>query len=113
MVGPAPDKQMPSRPGCVEGVIDEVTSGKPGIWKTALSVVDAIPESTDQSFSVRLMYSILHGFIYQVRIWWVLCKSRGQDGKPLKIEDLQKTTVRGRRRFDRKTYEILSRITLR
>jgi len=34
MVGPAPDKQIPRRPGCVEGVIDEVTSGKPGIYKT-------------------------------------------------------------------------------
>lgn len=91
MVGPAPDKQIPSRPGCVEGVIDEVTSGKPGIWRTAFKyLVDAIPESTDQCFSVRLMYSIFHGFVYQLRIWRVLRKSRGQDGKPLKIEDLQR-----------------------
>jgi hypothetical protein len=31
IVGPAPDKQIPSKPGCVVGVIDEVTSGRPGI----------------------------------------------------------------------------------
>ena len=28
MVGPAPDKQMPRRPGWVDGVRDEVISGK-------------------------------------------------------------------------------------
>jgi len=30
-VGPAPDKHMPKRPGWVEGDMDDVTSGKPGI----------------------------------------------------------------------------------
>jgi hypothetical protein len=31
MVGPAPERQMPRRPGCVDGEMEEVTSGKPGI----------------------------------------------------------------------------------
>lgn len=33
MVGPAPDKQMPKSPGCVDGVIFDVTSGRPGICR--------------------------------------------------------------------------------
>ena len=33
MVGPAPERQIPSKPGCVSGVIWDVTSGKPGICK--------------------------------------------------------------------------------
>lgn len=31
IVGPAPDRQIPSSPGCVDGVILDVTSGSPGI----------------------------------------------------------------------------------
>ena len=31
IVGPAPDKHIPNRPGWVDGVIDDVTSGRPGI----------------------------------------------------------------------------------
>ena len=31
IVGPAPERQIPSNPGCVSGVILDVTSGKPGI----------------------------------------------------------------------------------
>lgn len=31
IVGPAPDKHIPNRPGWVDGVMDDVTSGKPGI----------------------------------------------------------------------------------
>lgn len=31
MVGPAPDKQMPSRPGCVDGDMLDRISGKAGI----------------------------------------------------------------------------------
>ena len=31
IVGPAPDKQMPNRPGCVFGVTDARISGSPGI----------------------------------------------------------------------------------
>jgi hypothetical protein len=31
IVGPAPERQIPSSPGCVFGVMDDVTSGKPGI----------------------------------------------------------------------------------
>ena len=31
IVGPAPERQMPSKPGWVVGVMDEVTSGRPGI----------------------------------------------------------------------------------
>lgn len=63
MVGPAPDKQIPRRPGCVEGVIDEVTSGKPGIYKQLKYIVDDISESTNQRLSVRLMNSVLHSFV--------------------------------------------------
>jgi hypothetical protein len=32
MVGPAPERQIPSRPGCEAGVIKDVTAGRPGIW---------------------------------------------------------------------------------
>ena len=31
IVGPAPERQIPNNPGCVSGVILDVTSGKPGI----------------------------------------------------------------------------------
>lgn len=31
MVGPAPERHMPNRPGCVFGVMEEVTSDNPGI----------------------------------------------------------------------------------
>ena len=31
MVGPAPERQIPSSPGWVVGVMEEVTSGRPGI----------------------------------------------------------------------------------
>ena len=31
IVGPAPERQIPSRPGWVVGVMKEVTSGRPGI----------------------------------------------------------------------------------
>lgn len=36
MVGPAPERQMPSRPGCDSGVISEVTAGRPGIFRIRL-----------------------------------------------------------------------------
>ena len=32
IVGPAPERQIPNNPGCVSGVMFDVTSGKPGIW---------------------------------------------------------------------------------
>ena len=31
IVGPAPERQIPSSPGWVVGVMEEVTSGRPGI----------------------------------------------------------------------------------
>jgi len=31
IVGPAPERQIPNNPGCVSGVMFDVTSGKPGI----------------------------------------------------------------------------------
>ena len=34
IVGPAPERQIPNNPGCVSGVMLDITSGKPGICIT-------------------------------------------------------------------------------
>src|SRR5882762_4457491 len=38
IVGPAPDKQIPSRPGWLDGVMFGVTSDRPGIWNEWVNI---------------------------------------------------------------------------
>ena len=81
IVGPAPDKQMPRRPGWLAGVILDVTSGKPGIYVPRILVFLIKVKGllkwrglTDQCFTVWLVDLIFHCLVYQIRIRWFLSK---------------------------------------
>jgi hypothetical protein len=62
MVGPAPERHMPSKPGCEAGVIKDVTAGRPGIWRkeVKMRIPHGMEDSTYKSFSIWLMHAILH-----------------------------------------------------
>jgi hypothetical protein len=93
MVGPAPDKQIPSRPGWVIGVIAEVTSGRPGIWTQSQTQWIRKAMFTHQGLSVWLMNAIFHGFVDEFGIWRRLAKRSCENGQSLKIENLDETST--------------------
>ena len=69
IVGPAPERQIPSRPGCVDGVMLLVTSGRPGIWGMMSAGHHTAGSGTDQSLPVGLMDAILHRLVDEFWIW--------------------------------------------
>jgi hypothetical protein len=70
IVGPAPERHIPSSPGCVLGVMEEVTSGKPGIWDDwSKDVRKSTWPSAYQTTPVWLVDTVFHGFINKVRVW--------------------------------------------
>jgi hypothetical protein len=69
IVGPAPERQIPNSPGCVLGVMEEVTSGKPGIWGDwSKDVRNSTSPSAYQTTPVWLVDTVFHGFINKVRV---------------------------------------------
>jgi hypothetical protein len=87
MVGPAPDKQMPSRPGCVLGVKEERISGKAGICAGSSTRLD-LELRTHQMASVWLVQLVLHCLKDQIGVWRRASEGSRQDGEALQIEDL-------------------------
>jgi hypothetical protein len=93
IVGPAPERQMPSRPGCDSGVMEDVTSERPGICAQARvsrgTRAAQVRWLAYEGFTVRLVYAVLHRFIDEFWIWWRLRQGEGKDREALEVEDLQ------------------------
>ena len=89
MVGPAPERQIPNNPGCVWGVIFDVTSGKPGIctihyvWMSYELRGDTEGVITYQFLSIGLVYTILHCLVDEFGIGRVRGEGGGEDGESL------------------------------
>ena len=89
IVGPAPERQIPNNPGCVSGVMVDVTSGKPGICVTHHVCISYESHGqmqgvgTHQFLAIGLVYTILHCLVDEFGIGRVCGEGGGEDGESL------------------------------
>jgi hypothetical protein len=102
IVGPAPERQIPSNPGCVSGVIFDVTSGKPGICAARYAQMSSEPHGemeevkNYQFLTIGLVDAILHRLVDEVGVGRVCGEGGGEDGESLQVKYLQENVCEPR-----------------